>query len=94
MASSYAGINMSSDKPVREATLNDRLNKVADALFAQCDRLESVLSRVNGTPQKGDAVGGAPVPIRPVHALAQIVESLEGVSQRLNELTGGVERIA
>lgn len=33
-------------------TINDRLNKTLETLSYQCERIESVLSRVNGTPQK------------------------------------------
>jgi len=37
-----------------EATLNERLNKAAESFNYQCDRIEAVLSRVNGTPSNKD----------------------------------------
>lgn len=77
----------------KEATFNDRLNKVADSIAFQCERIESVLSRVNGTPQVKNPEGAA-VPIRPMFPLSQIVENLENANQRLNSLATGVEKIA
>lgn len=79
----------------RVATLNERLNKVADAIQFQCDRLESVLSRVNGTPQReGRGPKDSVAQISPTHALANVVEMLEQVQGRLNDLTNSVEQIA
>lgn len=83
-------------KQAREVTFNERLNRVGDQLATQCDRLESVLSRVNGTP-RADSVnrlGEAPTPIRPTLSLSQVVENLEALAKRLGELRTGVERIA
>ena len=78
-----------SDKPI---TLNDRLNHMLETLSYQCDRLESVLSRVNGTPQKIEsAKGTAP---RPTLSMQNAIESLETTTARLVELTSGTERIA
>ena len=84
-------------KSAREATLNERLNRVGEQFNSQCDRIEGVLSRVNGTPQPpktGDRIGEAPTPIRPTQSLSQIVENLEMLAKRLSELRTGVERIA
>lgn len=81
----------------KEATLNDRLNKVADSLQFQCDRIESVLARVQGTPPTpatGNSRGGDVSMIRPTHALVQIVEALEQTNQRLASLATGTESIA
>lgn len=87
------GLGTAAPQPVA-ATFNDRLNRLAETLHFQCERIEAVLARVNGTPQGKEQRGGDVAQIRPVHALAQIVESLEGTSQRLADLAGGVERIA
>lgn len=92
MAAGYAGPQaaMASDRAI---TLNERLNKTCETLQYQCERLESVLSRVNGTPQKIEKAiqGTAPSPTLPMSA---IVEHLEAVQARLAELCSGVERIA
>jgi hypothetical protein len=77
------------------ATINDRLNKVAETLQYQCERISQVLSRVNGTPSDKTGYGpGEVAQIRPVQPLAQIVEQLEGASARIADLATGVERIA
>jgi hypothetical protein len=78
----------------RQATLNDRLNKVLETLNCQCDRISTVLCRVNGTPQKIEnaaVVGKTP---RPSLSLQNVVESLESVTGRLTELSNGIEYIA
>ena len=82
-------------KQAREATLNERLNRVGEQLAVQCDRIESALSRIYGTPQKAEqAVGQSPTPIRPMHSMQAMVENLEVLAKRLQELRSGVERIA
>lgn len=81
-------------KQPRESTFNDRLNMVASSLHYQCERIEGVLSRVNGTPQTKNEKSADVAQIRPTHSLAQIVELLEAVNQRLADLSTGVERIA
>lgn len=75
------------------STINDRLNKIAETFHYQCERIEAVLSRVNGTPQTIQK-GQDAAQIRPMHAMAQVVEQMEQTSQRLSELAGNVERIA
>ena len=79
-----------SDKPI---TLNDRLNRTLETLGYQCDRLEAVLSRVNGTPQKIESAKQTSAP-RPTLSLQNAIESLETTAARLVELTSGTERIA
>jgi hypothetical protein len=81
----------------RESTLNDCLNKIADSLQFQCERIESVLARVNGTPgtPTSGRLGGSDVAqIRPTHPMGQVVDTLEQLSQRLANLASGVESIA
>lgn len=77
----------------RDATLNDRLNKMLETLGYQCERIEAVLSRVNGTPQKIESgkAGSAP---RATLAMQNAIESLETTTGRLVDLTTNVERIA
>lgn len=77
----------------REPTINERLNRTAEALHEYCDRIEAVLSRVNGTPQSEKRASDV-AQIRPTVALSQAVETLEGVQKRLCDLAIGVERIA
>lgn len=82
-------------KQPREATLNERLNRAGEQLAQQCDRIETALARVYGTPQKVDpAPGQAPTPIRPMHSMQAMVENLEALAKRMQELRSGVERIA
>lgn len=87
----YRNANTAAVAPA-EPTINDRLNRVAEAIHDHCDRIECVLSRVNGTPQNEKAREVAQ--IRPTRALGMTVDSLEGAQTRLRELTLGVERIA
>jgi hypothetical protein len=85
------------DKPL-DTTMNERLNKVADLLQFQCQRIEDVLSRVNGTRLEPPAVTGSKLgdvaQIRPQHAMAQVIELIEAAQGRLADLATGVERIA
>ena len=91
----YATISETKAPAAREATFNDRLNRVGEQLIQQCDRIEAVLSRVNGTPRPETmGRGEAPTPIRPTSSLSQMVENLEMLAKRLSELRAGVERIA
>lgn len=78
----------------KEATMNDRLNRVLDGIKFNSDRIEVVLARVNGTPQKETGNRDKVMPISPTHPLAGVVEMLEQAHQRLAELATGVERIA
>jgi hypothetical protein len=85
------------EKAAREVTLNERLNKMVESLQYQCDRLESVLSRVNGTPPTPIGTSGRPsdvTPIKPTLPLSQVVEMIEALQTRLSDLATGVERIA
>jgi hypothetical protein len=76
----------------REVTFNDRLNKAVGVIGYQCERIESVLSRVNGTPQKlENAAVKAPTPM---HSMQGNLDNLEALADRLTNLSGGVERIA
>ncbi len=88
----YAG-NAKAAATDKAVTLNDRLNKTLGTVSYQCERIEAVLSRVNGTPQKIETgrAGNAPTPVL---SMQGVIENLESVTQRLVELTSGVERIA
>ena len=94
MNQNYPGATQA-EKP-REANLNERLNMLSERLKTQCDRIESVLARVNGTPPIpiGSAGRGENKTAMPTLPLATVVEHLEAVQARLLELTDGVERIA
>ena len=78
----------------KEATLNHRLNNVSERLQEQCERIEGVLGRVNGTPTAQPMRGKDAATISPTLPLSTIVEHLESVQARLTELAHGVERIA
>lgn len=75
-----------------EITLNERLNRAAERICEQSDRIEHVLSRVNGTPRSEGKRDVAQ--IRPTVALAEVVNILEAAQERLAQLANGVERIA
>jgi len=93
MSAGYAS-NAAQTEGSREVTLNERLNKVAEALLFHCDRIESVLSRVNGTPPTAARGQDKLAQIRPTNPLSGVVETLEITAKRLDELSVGVERIA
>lgn len=78
----------------REVTLNERLNKALNTLGYQCERLEAVLSRVNGTPQKIESASRGSTAPTPVLSMQNNVEGLEVQLDRLVNLSNGVERIA
>lgn len=78
----------------REPTINERLNRAAESLQDYCDRIESVLARINGTPQSEKAGRSDVAQIRPSVPMAQTVDALEGAATRLRDLAIGVERIA
>lgn len=76
----------------REATLNERLNRSLIAAQDQCNRIESVLARVNGTPQaiSGNDKGA----VAPQFPLGAAVEQAEILAQRLANLATSIEQIA
>lgn len=85
-----AGLQAVGSADAKEKTLTERLNDVSTGLSYQFARLESVLSRVNSTPQN-DAKSGAPAPS---FGTAEIVTKLEEQCKRLGELCNSMERIA
>ena len=93
--SGYSGQNTMAAAPTpREPSLNERLNSISNRMQSQCDRIESVLGRVNGTPTAERNVNDKVAQIAPTLPLATVVEHLESVLARLQELAAGVERIA
>lgn len=80
----------------RQQNLNERLNDVSERLQQQCQRIEDVLCRVNGTPTTQSQARNLSDPIKPMPSLpmATVVEHLESVQSRLTELARGVEQIA
>lgn len=90
-----AGYAAQEAKSPKEPSLNERLNKTFDSLTYQCERIESVLARVNGTPPTPAKLeGNVTGQIRPTFALSQVVDNLEQVNQRLSSLAVGIEKIA
>ena len=75
----------------KEPTITERLNISASQIDTMCDRIETMLARVNATPSNAQATGkeraGAP-------SLIEITNRFESISQRLCSLVDGVERIA
>lgn len=75
-------------------TLNERLNRALEILSYQCERIEAVLSRVNGTPQKAETNCGQVKGSRPTMPLQTAIETTESTASRLVDLVGDIERIA
>ena len=76
----------------KEMTLNERLNRASGAIDNELDSMQSLLARVNETPEAPLTSGGsAPSPI---FGLATIVDRVEAQAKRLAELVHGLERIA
>ena len=75
----------------KEMTLTDRLTNAARNLDNNCDRLETVLCRVNGTPGSASATAKQPAG-NP--STVDTVNDMERICQRLALLAEGVERIA
>jgi hypothetical protein len=81
----------------RALTLNERLNKVCEALQFQCERIEAVVNRANGHPQPpapGHKVGGDVARILPTLPMATVTEHLEALQARIADLATHAERIA
>ena len=78
--------------PEKQPTLNDRLNKALNIVCDQCDRLEGVLSRVQGSPPKPANAGA--VPIRGALSMNMAIEHLEQACARLVEMSHQIEHIA
>lgn len=74
----------------KERTLQERLNDMSNSLGYQCERIETVLARVNSTPQNEQA---AKTPA-PQFGLGEVVGRLEDQVKRLSALADNVERIA
>lgn len=95
MNQGYAGSNNAVATAPREPNLNERLNRLSENLQVSCERIEAVLSRVNGTPRGGNVDAAAKLSqISPTLPLATVVEHLEAVRNRLNDLASNAERIA
>lgn len=77
----------------KSLTINDRLSQSLGTLEYQCERIESVLGRVNGTPQRLGAATGKDAPT-PVSSMQNNAEKLEALVERVVSLAGAVERIA
>lgn len=78
----------------RALTLNERLNRMAETLGYQCERIEGVLARVNGTPQSIQAAGRNETTKQPTLPMGATVDTIEKQMQRLADLATGVESIA
>lgn len=86
-------LNQGTQTAPKVATFNERLNKTMEAISYQCERLESVLSRVNGTSTSGQGRGDV-AKISPMLPLGDVVANLEQVKERLANLTTAIEQIA
>lgn len=73
------------------STINERMDRVANHLTAACQRVESVLSKVNGTPP---APGQDAAKVSGISPLVNCLEQIEGQAERLHRLAEGLEQIA
>ena len=69
------------------------MNRVLDRIEGECDRIDRVLGRVNGTPQKDISVGSV-AQISPMRAMTNVVEQIEGQADRLSSLASNLETVA
>lgn len=77
--------------PTTDRTLAQRLESSLITLSGQADRIEAMLSRVNGTPQDAAArhpESGMTAP------LTEMVSHAEMLSERMIALASGLERIS
>lgn len=91
--SQFSGSGVAGGSPTPTQTLAARLDSAVSQIAYQASRLESVLSRVNGTPQSAQATekGMNNASTAP---LVSSVTSAEELGARLASLVEGVERIA
>lgn len=89
-----AGAAQDTKTAPREPSLNERLNRAYEGLQSSAERIERMLSRVNGTPQAEMSGGEKLAQIRPTLPLGQTVEQVEALSMRLRDLAINAERIA
>lgn len=77
----------------KPATLNDRLTRSAESFTKACQRVENMLSRVNGTPQPGEKAVDVPK-IAPMPPLVSALEQVENQVERLHRLADSLENVA
>lgn len=78
------------DQPQPE-TLNQRLNSLGETLASASGRIESAISRVNGTPEGGEkACAIAPHQF----SMTEMVARLEDQAKRLCGIADSIDRIA
>lgn len=77
----------------KPATLNQRLTNTAESFTNACQRIESMLARVNGTPQAGEKAHDIPK-IAPVPPMVNALEQVENQVERLHRLADGLENVA
>jgi uncharacterized protein Yka (UPF0111/DUF47 family) len=80
-------------KQAEVSTLNNRLNRALDRFESECDRIERVLSRVNGTPTK-EPMGRDVAQINPTRPMLGVVEAIENQADRLGNLANNLESVA
>lgn len=73
------------------ATINERMDRAANALTAACQRVENMLAKVNGTPPTATHDAAKAIGITP---LVNCLEQLENQTERLHRLAEGLEQIA
>lgn len=73
------------------ATIAQRLSTLSSDLTQSCQRIESVLGRVNGTPQQEGAAQPAVTATAP---MMSSVEVIEAQAERLNRLVNLLEQVA
>lgn len=75
-------------------TMAARLERAARDLNGQCQRIEDMLARVNGTPRAVGSQNVAQEKISTTAPLAASVEAVEIVIKRLAELAANLEGVA
>ena len=73
------------------STINQRLDAQCAQLYRACQRIESTLARINGTPQAGEQAQDK-VAVTP--PMLQSVDFIEQQVERLTRLADGLEQVA
>lgn len=81
--------------PVPIPTLAMRLERATQTVTAQCNRIEEVLGRINGTPPANRAVESlGKITAQTTAPVSYSVDALEQQASRLCELAGNLEQVA
>lgn len=88
------GINGGPTSPSPQRTLAARLESAAGTIQAQCNRVEDVLAKINGTPRNPPMGSDRAEKIATTAPLAMSVDAVEALAKRLCDLASNLEQVA